>query len=995
MAQDWDRRCSVVRWIIALVFVAGHAAALGEPQRVPWNSSNVTGAPGAPPAYELKRVYPKLKFSHPVDVAFAPGMDRIFVADQSAKVVSFRKDPELVKPDLFVNLHEIVTDWKSVPGARGVEAVYGVAFHPRFAENHFVYLCYTLAMSKRPSEPVGSRVSRFKVVMEGDVPRVEPGSETRLIEWQQGGHNGGCIKFGPDGMLYISSGDQADPYPPDVYQTGQDISDLRASILRIDVDHADAGKTYAIPRDNPFVRLAGARGEVWCYGLRNPWRMSFDRATGQLWVGDVGWELWEMIDAAKSGGNFGWSITEGPNPIYPQGKRGPTPILPPALALTHAEAMSITGGFVYRGKRLPELVGHYIFGDWDTRRVWAAKLSRDDKLEPHRLIAITDQRIVAFGEDSDGELYIADYEGGGLYELSPNPAAKTGSTFPKTLGASGIFKDVARQEPAAGVVPYSVKAPQWVDGATAQRFVAVPQDKAVRWQTDDVFERLYPGFPKDSVLVRTFSMVRKASAPDSMRKLETQLLHFDGRQWHGYSYRWREDQSDADLVDEGGAEMPLTVQDESVLGGKRQQTWHFNSRTQCLTCHGIHAGYVVGYHEPQLDRTCSYDGGAPENQVTALRRMGLLPPKYDTKAKGPPPPALFSMVDPLDESASLGERARSYLHANCAHCHRQHGGGSASIDLRKERAPAETRAIDQPPLLGAFGIEDPRIVAPGDPARSVLLYRMAKNGTGRMPHIGSDVVDARGVSLVGRWIAEMDSAKAQGRRDLVAHAVGAAAKPSADSAELEKLLNSTSGALAALYGIESGDVPPAMRSRVIDRALASSVPATRDLFDRFTGRDMARPHTLGATIDRRKLLAMAGDARRGRDVFLNVAQCATCHAAGDVPGREFGPNLSKIAAKYDKAQLLENIVEPSKSIVDGFTSYTVVKTDGDVLSGFLVSRSDAEIVIKDAALEVIRTPMSEVKSFHIQGVSTMPEGLLGNLEAQQAADLLEWLSTLK
>jgi uncharacterized repeat protein (TIGR03806 family) len=995
MSHEWDRRRFIFGWMIVVTavvaLVAGHPAAWGEPQRVPWNSSRVTGSPEAPPPYELTRIFPKLKFSHPVDIAFAPGIDRIFVADQSAKVVSFRRDPEIAKPDLFVNLHEIITDWKEVAGARGIEAVYGVAFHPRFAENHYVYLCYTLAMSKRRTEPVGSRVSRFKVVTESDgVPRVEAGSETRLIEWQQGGHNGGCIKFGPDGMLYISTGDQADPYPPDMYQTGQDVSDLRASILRIDVDHADAGKNYAVPRDNPFVRLSGARGEVWSYGLRNPWRMSFDRATGQLWVGDVGWELWEMIYAAKSGANFGWSITEGPNPIHPQGTRGPTPISPPALALTHAEAMSITGGFVYRGKRFPELVGHYIFGDWDTRRLWAAKLSRDDKLEPHRVIAVTDARIVAFGEDADGEVYIADYEGGGLYELSPNPAATSGSTFPRTLGASGLFRDVAKQEPAPGVVPYSVKAPQWVDGATAQRFVAIPQDKSVRWQTDDVFARLYPGFPKDSVLVRTFSMPMKAGAPaEPARKLETQLLHFDGRQWHGYSYRWRDDQSDADLVGEGGAEMPLTIQDDAVPGGQRHQTWHFNSRTQCLTCHNIHAGYVVGYHEPQLDLTRSYDGAPPENQAAALRRMGLLVPKYDSKTKGPPPPAQFSLVDPTDESASLTDRARSYLHANCAHCHRQDGGGSAAIDLRKERSPAETRAIDQVPLLGGFGIEDARIIAPGEPARSVLLYRLAKNGTGRMPHIGSDVVDARGVTLVARWIAQMDPDPVKTHARLVV------LFDANDDARLDALLNTTSGALIALCALESGDLSPAHRQHVIDRALACSLPATHDLFDRFTGRDMARPHTLGANIDRQKLLAMPGDARRGREVFQNVAQCATCHTAGDVPGRDFGPNLSKIAAKYDKAQLLENIVEPSKTILDGFAAYTVVKTDGDVLSGFLVSRTDAEIVIKDAALEVVRTPMSEVKSFHPQAASTMPESLLGNLEAQQAADLLAWLSTLK
>src|SRR3954453_18946564 len=150
MAQDRNWRQLATQCLMLIALVAAPLLALGQAKRIPLESANVTGSPDAPPPFELKRVFPKLKFSHPVDIAFAPGIDRIFVADQSAKVVSFRNDPDLIKPDLFVNLHEIVTDWKSVPGARGIEAIYGVAFHPRFAENHFVYLCYTLAMAKRP-----------------------------------------------------------------------------------------------------------------------------------------------------------------------------------------------------------------------------------------------------------------------------------------------------------------------------------------------------------------------------------------------------------------------------------------------------------------------------------------------------------------------------------------------------------------------------------------------------------------------------------------------------------------------------------------------------------------------------------------------------------------------------------------------------------------------------------------------------------------------------
>ena len=219
---------------------------------------------------------------------------------------------------------------------------------------------------------MGSRVSRFRV-LKTDPPRVDPGSETVLIRWLAGGHNGGCLKFGPDGFLYISTGDAASPTPPDPFDTGQDISDLLSSILRIDVDRADPGKTYAIPADNPFRDLSGARGEVWSFGFRNPWKMSFDRQTGDLWVGDVGWEMWELVYRVERGGNYGWSVMEGRQPVRPEARRGPTPILPPTIDYPHSEGASVTGGYVYRGSKYPDLVGTYIYGDWVSHKIWGAR----------------------------------------------------------------------------------------------------------------------------------------------------------------------------------------------------------------------------------------------------------------------------------------------------------------------------------------------------------------------------------------------------------------------------------------------------------------------------------------------------------------------------------------------------------------------------------------------------------------------------------------------
>ena len=191
--------------------------------------------------------------------------------------------------------------------------------------------------------PEGTRVSRFRVT-ETDPPRCDPASETIIISWLQGGHNGGCLKFGLDGCLYISSGDGGVAFPPDGLSSGQDMTTLLAKVLRIDVRRQENGRLYAIPADNPFVKLAGARGETWSYGMRNPWKMSFDRKTGDLWVGDVGWELWELVYRVQRGDNYGWSIVEGSQPVHPDRPRGPTPIVPPTMEIPHTEGASITGG---------------------------------------------------------------------------------------------------------------------------------------------------------------------------------------------------------------------------------------------------------------------------------------------------------------------------------------------------------------------------------------------------------------------------------------------------------------------------------------------------------------------------------------------------------------------------------------------------------------------------------------------------------------------------
>ena len=491
--------------------------------RTPWTTSRITGTPEPPPKFRTERVWPKFKFEHITVITCAPGTDRLFVTEQAGKMFSIPNDPNCEKPDLFFDLPKEIRTLDPAGPAKDTGDVYGLAFHPQFEKNRICYICYVLNSKKAGEQlPDGTRVSRLRVT-KTDPPRVDPASEEIIITWLAGGHNGGCLAFGPDGCLFVSTGDATAPSPPDGLDAGQDMSRLLSGILRIDVDHRDGDRPYSIPPDNPFVSLDGARPEKWAYGFRNPWKISFDRATGDLWVGDVGWELWESVLRVERGGNYGWSIMEGPQPVKTEGRRGPTPILPPTIALAHSEAASVTGGYVYRGKKLKELVGAYIFGDWETRHIWAAwwdgaKIARRDELVEPAL------RVVAFAEDHDGELFVADYDDGTIHQLVPNDARQAAHEFPRTLSETGLFDTVVKHRPAPGVLEFSINAEQWMDGASAERFVALPGDSSVTLHKDSVpiagtIMQTKLEWPQDAVLAKTVSQELERGKPESRRRV--------------------------------------------------------------------------------------------------------------------------------------------------------------------------------------------------------------------------------------------------------------------------------------------------------------------------------------------------------------------------------------------------------------------------------------------------------------------------------------------
>jgi uncharacterized repeat protein (TIGR03806 family) len=970
----------------------------GVSKRTPWTTSRIQGSPEPPPPYKIERAFPKLTFTNPLLLTTAQGLNRFFVCEQAGKIFSFPIDPDVAKADLVIDLAKELHSWDK-DKVSGTGDLYGLAFHPRFAKNRYCYICYILNGKGGKQLPDGSRISRFRVTAT-DPPRIDPDSEKVILTWLAGGHNGCDIHFGPDGFLYISTGDGAGPNPPDTLEAGQDLTRLLCKILRIDVDRAENGKPYAIPPDNPFLKTPKARPEIWAYGFRNPWRMSFDRKTGYLWVGDVGWEQWEMIYRVQKGGNYGWSVMEGPQPVRPESKRGPTPILPPALAFPHTEAASITGGYVYRGKKLMDLAGVYLCGDWVTRKVWGTRFD-GDKIVWHKELAVGTDRIVAFGEDHDKEVYMVSHDlKGGILRLAPNEAVKEyRADFPKKLSETGLFSSVKDHVPAAGVVPFSVNAELWADHASAERFVAVPGAGTVKIYDSRPPWPEYSGevfFPKDGVLAKTLSLELEHGNPKSRRRLETQVLHFDGVAWKGYTYAWNDEQTDATLVPAAGLDRTVTIIHKKAPGQKRVQRWHYPSRTECLTCHNPWAGYTLAFNVPQLNKNHDYNGTL-DQQLRTLEHIGLVSFHHrdwarakETTLRSLPADRL---ANPADSTASLDDRARSYLHVNCSHCHQFGAGGTALIDLRYNTPLDQTKALETRPVQGTFEIANAQLLAPGDPYRSVLYYRMAKLGPGRMPHIGSEIVDENGLRIIRDWIRRIHPRKDERSLmdKLCAPSLGAAQR----NLIVNQLLSSTSGGLMLADAVADNQIPDNVRGEVLTAAMALPNSQVRELFERFVPDDQ-RPKRLGSIIKPEQILQKKGNAERGREIFFKAAglQCANCHRIAGT-GSNLGPDLSDIGKKYTRAQILESILEPSKFIDPKYVAYLVETTDGKVLTGLLAMKTDKEVVLKMAGDKEVRLPADKVASLVPQQKSLMPDLLLRDVTLEQAADLLEFLAGLK
>ncbi len=355
--------------------------------------------PETPSGLEVVKAFPKLRFNRPILVTGAgDGSGRLFVPSQLGTIYVMPNDPQVEEPQVFLDIsdHVVYQDNQNEKG------FLGLAFHPKFRENGEFFAYYTPTGTPKPNTAI---VSRFRVSKD-DPNKADPASEQEIlrIEHPFWNHKGGTLAFGPDGYLYIAVGDGG--LANDPYGNGQNRNTLLGKILRIDVDHRDPGKKYAIPQDNPFAGDSQARGEIWAYGLRNPWRIAFDRQTGTLWCADVGQDLWEEIDLITKGGNYGWNVREGVHKFGAKGVEPRADIVEPIWEYHHEIGKSITGGHVYRGKKFPELAGCYLYADYVSGKVWALKYDEAArKVVANYTIAGNVMPIMSFGEDEQGESY--------------------------------------------------------------------------------------------------------------------------------------------------------------------------------------------------------------------------------------------------------------------------------------------------------------------------------------------------------------------------------------------------------------------------------------------------------------------------------------------------------------------------------------------------------------------------------------------------------------
>ena len=681
--------------------------------------------PTADASVSVVDAFPNLPgINQPTKALLEPVADpRWFVLEKTGQVVTFDPDDATA----FVTYLDVSAGLNT--SSEG--GLLGMAFHPNYPATPEVFLSYTI---NHTGPSMRSVISRFIL---DDVTTPGAGTvEQVILEVDQDfdNHNGGDIDFGPDGYLYIGFGDGGSGGDPN--NRAQDTTYLLGSMLRIDVTGPGVSfpaNPYDIPPDNPFAgnpecgpaNNANDCPETYAWGLRNPWRWSFDRDTGQLWLADVGQVDREEVDLIELGGNYGWRCREGTLDFNTAGCA--TGFVDPVIDYGRGDGNSITGGHVYRGNAIPELVGRYVFADYGSGRFWGLLSDGQGGYTKDELVD-TGNSPTSFGVDENGELLFTDIGTGRLRRLEP-AGAPVPDTIPDLLSDTGCVDPADTTQAYAGLLPYDINARFWSDGADKSRFIGLPNGATITRNADGDWD-----FPNGTVIVKNFEL--------NGALVETRHLmrHPDGI-WAGYTYEWNAQGTDATRV-RGGKTVTIGAQD-----------WVFPSEGDCMNCHTSSAGFSLGVETAQLNRSFTYPAtGRTANQLETIEHVLMFASPLPGPVSGLP-----SMPNPADTNANLDDRARAYLHTNCAQCHRPGGPTQSAMDLRYDTPLATTAACDATPELGDLGIGNARLIAPGDAARSLIIERVTRRDSHGMPPLATNVIDGDGVTLLSAWINGLSS----------------------------------------------------------------------------------------------------------------------------------------------------------------------------------------------------------------------------------------------
>ncbi|MDB6018478.1 MAG: glucose/sorbosone dehydrogenase domain protein, partial [Pedosphaera sp.] len=733
-------------------------------------------APGPSGAWTTVNAFPNLTFQDPAFLVGEPGTNRLYVCGREGYIWFFTNNPNTATKTLFLDLHAHTQGWDDC-------GLLGMAFHPEFGQagstnRGYIYVCYQYTANvqgsavTRPDHTIPSynRLSRFTVPTGSLV--ADPNSELVLINqfdrdlW----HDGGAMFFGPDGFLYFTNGDEG--YGDNHFSNAQKINGgLFSGVFRIDVNKdpvkshpirrqpVDAAApptgwansstaNYFTPNDNPFVNPDGSvLEEFYAIGFRSPHRMTYDGVSGRIWLGDVGQSVREEVDVIVKGGNYQWSYMEG---IVSGPGAKPSPYLGiekgPVYDYPHANSDAcIISGYVYRGSQWSaDLGGKLLFGDNVSGRIWT--LAYDGVTPPTVTYlcnmppgANYDGGLSSFGVDQNNEIYMCAMGASGqIFKL-----ARTGVSQPEPpalLSQVGVFTNMVSLAAAGALLPYDVNSPLWSDGAVKSRWIAMPTNTQIGFAPTGEWS-----FPAGTVLVKHFELPVNDTDPTVRKRLETRLLVRDTNGMaYGVTYKWRADNSDADLLTNSLSEDIVIA---STNGTTRTQTWYYPSRQDCLTCHNPNANFVLGVKTRQQNGNYAYaSSGITDNQLRTWNHLGLFSPALNEANI----PTYAALVNITNTAAGLTNRMRSYLDANCANCHRPNGT-SANWDARYD-TPLASQGIINGPVNNDLGIYGSAVFTPGDPANSVMYQRINTNGTFRMPPLARNVIDGTAVSVLAAWI---------------------------------------------------------------------------------------------------------------------------------------------------------------------------------------------------------------------------------------------------